>query len=42
MKPIIAIPMGDPAGVGPEIVIKALADPEIAGCAAWWWETGRS
>ena len=34
MKPIIAIPMGDPAGVGPEIVIKALADPEIAGCAA--------
>lgn len=34
MKPIIAIPMGDPAGVGPEIVIKALADSEIAQCAA--------
>ena len=34
MKPIIAIPMGDPAGVGPEIVVKALADPVIAECAA--------
>ncbi len=34
MKPIIAIPMGDPAGIGPEIVIKALADPEVTECAA--------
>ena len=34
MKPIIAIPMGDPAGIGPEIVVKALADPEITNCAA--------
>ncbi len=34
MKPIIAIPMGDPAGIGPEIVVKALADPEITSCAA--------
>lgn len=25
----IAISMGDPAGIGPEIVVKALADPEI-------------
>lgn len=33
-KPIIAIPMGDPAGIGPEIVIKALADPEITDRAA--------
>ena len=28
-KPIVAITMGDPAGVGPEIVLKALADPKI-------------
>lgn len=34
MKPIIAIPMGDPAGIGPEIVIKALADPEVTERAA--------
>ena len=26
MNPLIAIPMGDPAGIGPEIVIKTLAD----------------
>jgi len=30
-KPIIAITMGDPAGVGPEVIVKALADPEISG-----------
>lgn len=28
-KPIIAVPMGDPAGVGPEIVIKTAVDTEI-------------
>jgi 4-hydroxythreonine-4-phosphate dehydrogenase len=27
--PIIAITVGDPAGVGPEIIVKALHDPEI-------------
>jgi len=27
--------MGDPAGVGPEILLKALADPEIAPLARW-------
>ncbi|HWO42838.1 MAG TPA: 4-hydroxythreonine-4-phosphate dehydrogenase PdxA [Candidatus Eisenbacteria bacterium] len=27
-KPVIAITMGDPAGIGPEIVLKALASPE--------------
>lgn len=30
MRPVIAIPMGDPAGIGPEIVVKALAKPETA------------
>jgi 4-phospho-D-threonate 3-dehydrogenase / 4-phospho-D-erythronate 3-dehydrogenase len=29
-RPLIAITMGDPAGVGPEVVLKALATPEIA------------
>lgn len=28
-KPVIGIPMGDPAGIGPEIVVKALMNPEI-------------
>jgi len=27
-RPILAITMGDPAGIGPEIVVRALADPE--------------
>ncbi len=29
MKPIIAITMGDAAGVGPEVIIKSLAHPEV-------------
>jgi len=29
-KPVIAVTMGDPSGVGPEIVAAALADPAIA------------
>lgn len=33
--PTIALTMGDPAGVGPEVVVKALADPEIAPLATW-------
>lgn len=28
-KPLIVIPMGDPAGIGPEIVAKALAEPKV-------------
>lgn len=33
MKPVLAIPLGDPAGIGPEIVLKALRTPEIrASC----------
>ncbi len=28
-KPIVAITMGDPAGIGPEVVLKALSDPSI-------------
>jgi 4-hydroxythreonine-4-phosphate dehydrogenase len=28
-KPIVAVTMGDPAGIGPEVVLKALADPAV-------------
>ena len=28
-RPTIAITMGDPAGIGPEIIMKALAHPEV-------------
>ena len=27
-RPLIGIPMGDAAGIGPEIVLKAAADPQ--------------
>ena len=30
-RPRLAIALGDPAGIGPEVVLKALADPEIVG-----------
>ncbi|MCJ7857051.1 4-hydroxythreonine-4-phosphate dehydrogenase PdxA [Lachnospiraceae bacterium NSJ-143] len=33
MKPLVAIPIGDPAGVGPEITVKALALKEIFDAA---------
>ncbi len=33
MKPFIAIPMGDPAGIGPEIVVKALVKEEVTEAA---------
>jgi 4-hydroxythreonine-4-phosphate dehydrogenase len=35
MSERIAITMGDPAGVGAEIILKALADPDIAQLASW-------
>lgn len=28
-KPVIGVTMGEPAGVGPEVVVKALADPAV-------------
>jgi 4-phospho-D-threonate 3-dehydrogenase / 4-phospho-D-erythronate 3-dehydrogenase len=33
--PTIALTMGDPAGVGPEVVLQALADPDVARLARW-------
>src|SRR5437660_5198044 len=33
-RPRIAVTMGDPAGIGPEVVLKAVAEPEVlAACA---------
>jgi 4-hydroxythreonine-4-phosphate dehydrogenase len=34
-RPAIALTLGDPAGIGPEIVLKALADPDLAPLACW-------
>ncbi|MEN9222104.1 MAG: 4-hydroxythreonine-4-phosphate dehydrogenase PdxA [Thermostichus sp. BF3_bins_97] len=31
--PKLALTLGDPSGIGPEIVLKALADPDIQACA---------
>lgn len=31
-KPIVGITMGDPAGTGPEITVKALSDPSLYTC----------
>jgi 4-hydroxythreonine-4-phosphate dehydrogenase len=28
-KPVVAVTMGDPAGIGPEVILKALADPAV-------------
>ena len=28
-KPVIGVTMGDPAGIGPEVIVKALAEPEV-------------
>ncbi|MBO5137069.1 MAG: 4-hydroxythreonine-4-phosphate dehydrogenase PdxA [Spirochaetaceae bacterium] len=33
MQPVIAVTMGDPAGIGPEIVVKALAEPKVQKAA---------
>lgn len=32
-RPIIAVPLGDPAGIGPEIAVKAAADPKVLEAA---------
>ena len=34
-KPAVVLTMGDPAGIGPEIVLRALADPSLASLAHW-------
>jgi len=32
-KPVIALTMGDPAGVGPELCLRMLADPDVLACS---------
>lgn len=32
-RPLIGISMGDPCGIGAEVIVKALADPEVRGLA---------
>lgn len=32
-RPTLAITMGEPAGIGPEVIVKALADPDIRSLA---------
>lgn len=31
-KPVLGLTMGDPAGIGPEVVAKAMASPEVRRC----------
>jgi len=33
--PTIAVTLGDPAGIGPEVVLKALGDPAVSSLARW-------
>jgi 4-hydroxythreonine-4-phosphate dehydrogenase len=33
--------MGDPAGIGPEIIIKSLAEGALSGTPQWWWDVYR-
>jgi 4-hydroxythreonine-4-phosphate dehydrogenase len=35
LKPRIAVTLGDPAGIGPEVVVKALSEAVIADLARW-------
>lgn len=34
-RPTVAITMGDPAGIGPEVVVRALADPAVRSLARY-------
>lgn len=34
-KPTVALTIGDPAGIGPEVVVKALADADVGALARW-------
>ena len=32
-RPVLAVTMGDPAGIGPEIAVRALLAPEVRECS---------
>jgi 4-phospho-D-threonate 3-dehydrogenase / 4-phospho-D-erythronate 3-dehydrogenase len=34
-RPVIALTMGDPGGIGPEIILKALRDADVSPLARW-------
>jgi len=34
-RPALGVTLGDPAGVGPEITLKALAEPDVRAAARW-------
>lgn len=39
-RPRLALTLGDPAGIGPEVILKALADTEISkNMTLQWWVT---
>jgi 4-hydroxythreonine-4-phosphate dehydrogenase len=48
-KPTVALTLGDPAGIGPELIAKLLARRDVIECAqvvlagdAWLWEEGQA
>jgi 4-hydroxythreonine-4-phosphate dehydrogenase len=49
LKPRLALTLGDPAGIGPELIAKLLARSDVIQCAdvvlagdAWLWEEGQA
>jgi 4-hydroxythreonine-4-phosphate dehydrogenase len=49
VKPVVALALGDPAGIGPELVARLLAEPEPCALAnvvlvgdPWLWEDGQA
>ena len=47
-KPVVALTLGDPAGIGPELIARLLARPETTQLAnvvlvgdAWLWQDGQ-
>ena len=35
LRPTITIATGDPAGIGPEVALKAVSDPQLCAIARW-------
>ena len=48
-KPVVALTLGDPSGIGPELIAKLLTRRDVIGRAdvvlvgdAWLWEEGQA
>ena len=48
-KPVVALTLGDAAGIGPELIAKLLSQPDITANAnivlmgdAWLWQEGQT